>query len=178
MRVGILGASLWILAQTLACAKDVVLQGGRYVDRRLLFSVEDPTRGLDGWERVHVEGTLLAFRGPQGATMSLLRQCSRPAASLPILARQLLRGTDSPVIRQQGLVAVAGGEAFVVVARAGLEGRAADVKTVTRRLRDCTLDFVLVAPSGFEEAEVAFDRWWTSLRGPAADAAPEPGAGP
>jgi hypothetical protein len=164
MRVGALGASLWILAQALACAKDVVLQHGLYVDRRLQLSVEDPTRFLDGWQRVDVEGALLAFRGPQGATMSLLRQCGRPAAPLPILARQLLRGTESPSVVRQGPVALAGGEAFVVVAHAGLEGRAADVKTVTRRLGDCTLDWVLVAPQGLAEFEEAFDRWWASLR--------------
>jgi len=96
-------------------------------------------------------------------------------------ARELLIGLEDREIVEEGPVLVDGAPGWAILAHATSEGRAAGLRTVTRRLGDCSLDWILVFP--FEDQALAegrvrgleedFSDWWSSFRVTEA----EPGSG-
>jgi hypothetical protein len=54
-------------------------------------------------------------------------------------------------------------------------GKVVRLKTVTRVIGECSYDWILIAPGGFEGPETVFDRWWRSFRSSAGEAAGEEG---
>jgi hypothetical protein len=167
VRVFRIAAALCALLPAPACAGDLARADGRIVHRRLGLSVEDPARWPAGWRPVEVDGAALAFRGPDGATLSLLARCGGDAASeLPALAHALLLGLDARDVLSEAPVRAGDAAAWMQTARAELDGRAVHVKSVTRRAApDCTVDLLLVTPGPLADTEPDFDRWWGSLRG-------------
>jgi hypothetical protein len=53
-------------------------------------------------------------------------------------------------------------------------GEALQLKTVTRVVGPCSYDWILVARSGLEGPEPAFDAWWKSFRSSEPEGAGEP----
>lgn len=154
--------ALAVLLQT-ACAADVARHAGGF-RHRSGFEIADPAAWGSGWRPVRVEGAALAYRGPGQATMSWLVGCRRPVAAPSVLARQLLIGLRGRAVTGSGPVSVAGGEGWSQRITASQDGAAVHMKTVTRVLEGCVLDWVLVTPGGIEALEADFDRWWSSLR--------------
>lgn len=146
------------------CAGPLAAREDRIVHQRRGWSVADPAAFAEAWRRVEVEGALAAYRGPGGASMTLTQACQRSEIPLPVLAREILLGLDAREVRSAGPVEVGGAPGYRQVARARLGDRTVDVKTVTRRVDGCSLDWILVAPDGLEGVEPLFDRWWASFR--------------
>lgn len=174
-------ATLVVALQAPACASDWVAEAGRLRHRELDLSLADPA-AQGGWTRIEVEGARLAFRGPDGATMSFLRDCEERREGSPRLAaRQLLLGLETRRLREDRAVEVAGAPGWLQVVEARDEDRAARLKTVTRLDGGCREDWVLATPGPPGEAEAGFDAWWRSYRPPgrpgaaAADAPPSDG---
>ncbi len=164
-------AAAWVGLHTSACAADVALVDGRYVHRRWHWSIEDPTRLAEGWRAEPADGATLTFRGPGGAVMSLVQKCGRPVEEPRILSRELLVALDAPQRLSEGPVEVGGAPGWALTARAAGAMGPVQIKAVTRRLGDCTLDWVLVTPGPRAADEALFDRWWASFRAPGPDAA-------
>ena len=186
MRAVVAGVWLLVVLQVPACATDLVREDGRLVFRSLGFAIDDPGAGPQaGWSAHRVEGALLSFRAPDGATLSLVQKCGPLPGDLQILARELLIGLEERQIEEEAAVTVNGAPGWRIVARVAYEGRAVRLHTVTRRLGECSLDWIAVAPLERVGLGAEFDAWWASFRAaPAAeaagpgDAAPGAAAGP
>jgi hypothetical protein len=154
------------------------LQGARWTHTRLGYSIEIP-RGAPGgtgqpgggWVQISVEGADLAYRGPKGATMSLLSECRRGVARADLLARQLLIGLHERELIGSHPIALRGDAGWQQTFRVGTAGRAVDLRTVTIVSGPCTFDWLLVAPRGAfgprdapSQAERSFEQWWSSFR--------------
>lgn len=116
------------------------------------------------FRRVRVEGAELAYRGPSGSTLTLLRECGRADAPIALLARQLRIGAigEGDELLDSSKVAIAGEEGFAQLFRA-FEGRESVlVRSVTLRSGGCTYDWVLVG-AGDAAVDAAFERWWRSF---------------
>lgn len=155
-----------------ACAGPVVAVSGEerrsYQHRDLGYRIEHPGPAVkDGaWRRKKVEGADLVFVGPDGAVMSLLHQCRETAASVELLARNLLIGLEDRVVRHSVPLEHAGDPGWSLVFDAQQDGVPVRVKTVTLRNGTCVYDWILVAPGAFRGPEQIFDHWWASFVGP------------
>lgn len=151
--------------QTPACASDWVAASGRLRHPEWTVSLADAAALGPGWERIEVEGAELAYRGPDGAVMSYLRECGSARERSPRLeARQLLLGLEARDVREEGALELAGAPAWRQRVAARDEDRAAYLTTVTRVAGACREDFVLATPEPSEAAAAVFGRWWRSYR--------------
>jgi hypothetical protein len=96
--------------------------------------------------------------------MSLVHKCGPLPDDLRLLARELLIGLDDRELLEEGPVSVGGAPGWAQTARARLEGRGVELRTVTRRLGKCSLDWVLVGPGSLAPVRDDFERWWASFR--------------
>ena len=128
------------------------------------------------WKRVHVEGSVLAYRrstlDAPPVRMSLSSRCKGPLAEPELLARHLRIGIPEHVLRQSEAVDAGTLVGWQQVFDATQGGAVVRVKTVTLVGEPCAFDWVLTAKNGegFEEAEPVFDAWWRSLELPGASA--------
>jgi len=152
-------AALW-----LACASGPTLRNGVYRDRAQGWSIAAPP---PEWKRVAVDGADLAFRGPSGASIAVASRCDVAVVPLDVLAGQLRQGFGAGSVLAERDVAIAGRPARLQVLALAGGGR---VTTVTRAAAPCVQDFVLVAPSGADDAAAGvFEAWWASFA-PASEA--------
>jgi hypothetical protein len=147
----------------LGCAGDLIAVEGGFGHRRHGYSFSTPG---GRWERIDVEGAVIAFRRSASQTMSLQSRCGQPVADVAVMARQLVIGVSPRTLRQAGPVLVDGRNGWTQTFDTLRDGVGVRVKTVTLVLERCTLDWVLAAAGSrhFEEAERAFDAWWQAFR--------------
>ena len=163
-------AGLW-----LGCAGPVASvdepDGRAYVHRRLGYTIDHPARPRSGsvWERQRVDGTDLAFVGPDGAVMSLFHDCEKTAAPPRLLARNLMIGIQDRAVRESGEVSLHGDPGWSIVFDTEQSGVPVRIKAVTLRGGECVFDWVLVTRHGFREPEQTFDQWWQSFARPGAE---------
>jgi len=150
----------WLAA---ACATPVSLEDGRWRAREGGASVADLAALEAGWRRTEQDGATLAFDGPDDARACWIRSCRGAAAPARAEAHALLISLDEVALAQEGAVALGGVEGWSLRARAVEDGRAVELKAVTRVGVDCTDDFLLVTPHDLAPHEPAFDRWWASF---------------
>ena len=171
--------AFWVIAwlpmvfQASACASDLVFEDGRYWSDRGRYSIAKPGGEGSAWRRVRVEGAEIAFRAPDGATLSLIEHCGRPLAKPSILARQLLIGLEGRTLIDEGPLPSDESRGWVQWLEATAEGNALRLTTVTRVIGTCSYDGLLVVPDGLERHEPVFEAWWGSFR----IATPEPARG-
>ncbi len=156
-----------------ACASEVARDGSVYRHRSLGYTVAAPD---ERWSRIDVEGSVLAFRAPDGATMSMLTRCQKSGAVAAVLARQLLIGLGDRTLRQAGPVLIEGRNGWGQLLDVRNGTRTARLKTITVVVDQCVVDWVLVGTGDFEVAERSFDAWWSTFQvpGPSADAGERP----
>lgn len=147
----------------LGCAGDLAAIDGGFRHRSHGYAFAAPPAP---WERVSVKDAVIAYRRPGPATMSLQSRCGSPVAEPAVMARHLRIGVPDPTLRQAGPVAVGGYSGWTQTFDVGPEGGGVRVKTVTVVENGCAIDWVLVAASGFEEAEPDFDAWVAGVRLP------------
>ncbi len=124
-----------------ACAHDVRLRDGRYQHVELGYTIAPPQ---GDWTPIRVAGADLAFRGPAGATLSLLSRCDASGQEAAVAARRLVFG-----IRPRTLIAaepfdVAGASGWRQRVRLGSDEAGSVVDSVTVVLGGCLYDWVLV----------------------------------
>jgi hypothetical protein len=106
--------------------------------------------------------------------MSLVEHCGRARAKPRVLARQLLIGLDRPTLLEEGPVGADETEGWMQRLQASAGEEELQLKTVTRVVGQCSYDWILVARSGLEGPETAFDDWWKSFRSFEPEAGGEP----
>ena len=87
------------------CATGLPLEAGRFRHPALGFSIDHPG---ETWRGVSVDGAALAFRGPEGASLSLLSRCTRADATPKVLAQRLLIGLQKRELIERGPIVVGG----------------------------------------------------------------------
>lgn len=149
-------------AWLVACAGggDLVATNGRYQHRYEGFSVPDPAVADPAWRRIKMRRTQLAYEREGGARLSLYSECDRTPTTPQVLARSLLIGVESRVLRQSGPVAVGSWQGWSQIADVEEGGRVRRLKTVTLIAERCNYDFLLIAGDDFEALEPGFDAWW------------------
>jgi hypothetical protein len=162
-RVGTVAAALVGALLSVACASDLVLVNGRYVQRKYGLSFAEPEPGTPPWKRVDLDDTLVAWERPSGARMTVQAECHRKPPSPQVQARSLVIGVERKSLLQSGPVAVGPWPAWSQEFDVGEPQRALHLKTVTVVAQDCTVDFLLMAGDDFEAAEPGFDAWWKSF---------------
>jgi hypothetical protein len=149
----------------LGCAGDLVAVEGGYRHRRHGYTLSVPEGSDPPWRRVEIEGAAIAFRrrGPQ--TISVQSSCRRSVTEPAILSRHLVIGVDGQLLQQAGPAVVDGRNAWTQTFDTPEGVR---IKTVTAVVGDCVIDWILAAQRGpgFEDAERAFDAWWSASRLP------------
>lgn len=153
--VGVLGAG---------CAGPLKEEPGGWRHTRQAWTIGRPDGAGAPWERVEVDGALLAFRRPDGEVMSMQSRCNRPIASVDVMARHLLIGVrDRDLLESQPVeVDGRGGWRQSFEVRRGVAG--VRVETVTVVAGACTLDWILARPAGDAEPDPSFEAWWQSFR--------------
>ncbi len=159
------GRALGGVLLLIACAGDLVAMDGGFLHRRHGYVIGTPG---PPWVPAEVEDAVIAYRRPGPATMSLQSRCKGAVAEPAIMARHLRIGLPPHTLRQAGPLALAGHSAWSQTLDTLDGGVAVRLKTVTLVAGGCTLDWVLVSPRVFEEAEPDFDRWVESVRLPEA----------
>ena len=161
-----LGITLWLLVilHASACASDLAFEDGRYQHRRRRYSIATPDGEGSEWRRVRAGGTVLAFQGPGGATMSLIEECGLPPAEPRILARQLLIGVEGWTLVEEGPVGEGGSLGWQQRVDAARNGETVQLESVTRVIGQCSYDWILIVPGELGGLETVFDRWWRSFR--------------
>ncbi|HXK26176.1 MAG TPA: hypothetical protein VMS55_26170 [Myxococcota bacterium] len=147
----------------MACASDLVLVSGRYVQRKDGLSFAEPEPGTPPWQRVEIDDTLAAWERPGGARITVQAECHRKPPSPQVQARSLLIGVERKELRQSGPVAVGPWPGWSQEFDVGEPERPLHLKTVTLVAQDCTVDFLLLAGDDFEAALPGFDAWWKSF---------------
>ena len=169
-----LGCVLLGLVLTLGCAGDLVAVDGGFRHRRHGYTLRVPEGSEPPWQRVEIEGAAIAFRRPGPQTISVQSSCGRSLTDPAILSRHLVIGVDRQVLEQAGPTVVDGRNAWTQTFDTPEGVR---IKTVTAVARDCVIDWILAARRGpgFEDAERAFDAWWSAFRLPEEAAGSEEG---
>jgi hypothetical protein len=169
------GIVVWLLVifQTSACASDLVFENGRYQHRRRHYSIARPGGEDSLWRPVRAEGTELSFRGPDRATMSLIEHCGRAQTEPRILARQLLIGLEGGSLVDEGPVGADQTRGWIQRLDATANGESFQLKTVTRLIRQCSYDWILIVPGRLEGSEAVFDDWWQSFQSDSSEAGRE-----
>ena len=162
-RVGSLAAALVGALLSIACASDLVLVDGRYVQRKYGLSFAEPEPGTPPWRRVGLDDTLVAWERPGGARMTVQAECQRKPASPQVQARSLLIGVERKTLRQSGPVMIGPWPGWSQLFDVGEPEQPLHLKTVTVVAQDCTVDFLLLAGDDFDAAEPGFDAWWKSF---------------
>ena len=162
---GPLGCALLGLLLILGCAGDLVAVEGGFRHRRHGYILGLPEGTDPPWHRVEIEGAVIAFRRPGPQTISVQSSCGRSVTDPAILSRHLVIGVDRQVLEQAGPTVVDGRNAWTQTFDTPEGVR---IKTVTAVVSDCVIDWILAARQGpgFEDAERAFDAWWSASRLP------------
>lgn len=160
-------AAILALLLGAGCVADITRKGSVYQHRRHGYTIGVPEAR---WERIGVDGAVLAFRSAEGDFMSMMSRCRETAAPVALLARRLLIGLDERVLRQAGPVLIEARNGWGQVLDARFENRAVRIKTITVVVDACVIDWVLVSPGDFAVAEHSFDRWWSTFYGEGASA--------
>lgn len=145
----------------LACASTLVLEGERWRHLPLGYTIDAPG---PGWLVLGVEGADLAFRGPEGASLSLSSRCNTPLAPPRVLARHLVIGLPDRSLLQAGAVELEGQPGWAQRYEVQVEGRTHLLSSVTVVTHGCVIDFALVEPGSSQISQAAFERWWRSFR--------------
>jgi hypothetical protein len=160
-------ALLGLLALLPACAGGRVVDGV-YRDAGNRYTVRLPAAE---WIPRPVEGTVLAFRSPDGrAAIGLAVECRTPErGELPWVSRHLFWGLTDRKILERAAVSLQGAEGFRSRLTARLDGEVVAIDGVTVRRGGCLYDFAYVAPpAGFEQGRAVFEAFlagWTPLPG-------------
>ena len=162
-RVGTLAGALVGALFSVACASDLVLVDGRYVQRTDGLSFAEPEPATPPWRRVDVDDALAAWERPGGARITVQAECHRKPPSPQVQARSLLIGVEPKALRQSGPVAVGPWPGWSQELDVGEPQRPLHLKTVTLVAEDCTVDFLLLAGDDFEASVPGFDAWWQSF---------------
>ena len=162
-RVATRAAALVGALLSVACASDLVLVNGRYLQRKYGLSFAEPEPGTPPWTRIAVDDTLAAWERPGGARMTVQAECHRKPPSPQVQARSLLIGVERKELRQSGPVAVGPWPGWSQQFDVGEPPWPLHLKTVTLVAQDCTVDFLLLAGDDFGAAEPSFDAWWQSF---------------
>jgi hypothetical protein len=173
-RGGPLGCALLGLLLILGCAGDLVAVEGGFRHRRHGYTLGAPDGSGPPWQRVEIEGAVIAFRRPGPQTVSVQSSCGRSVTDPAILSRHLVIGVDRQVVQQAGPALVDGRNGWTQTFDTPEGVR---IKTVTAVAGDCVIDWILAAKRGpdFEDAERAFDAWWSASRLPEDAAGSEQG---
>ena len=153
--VGVLGTG---------CVGPLVEEAGGWRHRKQAWTIARPDGAGTPWQRVEVDGALLAFRRPDHELMSLQSRCSRPVASAEVMARHLLIGLRDREIVASSPVAVDGRSAWRQTVEVHGDPTGVRVETVTLVVGACTVDWILAGRAEDAESEAAFDAWWQSFR--------------
>jgi hypothetical protein len=157
-----------------ACASPAVVEEGA--------GFAHPARGwrIDApgpaWARASVDGAELAFRGPEGAWMSLASRCGIVRTEPRVLVRHLAIGLPERSLVREGELRVDGRRGWSQTWRTRAGGTEREVEALSVVAGDCVYDFVRVAPPGAAGAAQAFERWCGSFRLPAPAPAERGGA--
>ena len=135
---------------------------GRLVHRELGYSVDPPRFDPGQWRQVQVEGSDLAYRRSDGASLALMSDCTRGSARPVLLARQLLIGTSERELIESHPIALRGHAGWKLAFRTLEDGREVTVRAVVVTADECTFDWLWVAP-GREEGAPWFVDWWASF---------------
>jgi hypothetical protein len=162
-RVATLAAALVGALLSVACASDLELVNGRYLQRRYGLSFAEPEPGTPAWRRVDIDDTLAAWERPGGARMTVQAECRRKPPSPQVQARSLVIGVEKKELRQSGPVSVGPWPGWSQEFEVGEPQRPLHLKTVTLVTQDCTVDFLLMAGDDYEAAVPGFDAWWQSF---------------
>jgi hypothetical protein len=146
------------------CLGPLAAVEGGWRHRRHAYTIGRPDGPGAAWERIEVEGALLAFRRPGGETISMQSRCGRPVASAQLMARHLVIGIRERELVADGPVPVDGRSGWSQSFDMRQEGVRVRVKTVTLVAGECAFDWVLATRGPAEPAEAAFDAWWQSFR--------------
>jgi hypothetical protein len=173
-RGGPLGCALPGLLLILGCAGDLVAVDGGFRHRRHGYTLGAPEGPGAPWHRVEIDGAVIAFRRPGPLTISVQSSCGRSVTDPAILSRHLVIGVDRQVLQQAGPAVVDGRNGWTQTFDTPEGVR---IKTVTAVAGDCVIDWILAAKRGpdFEDAERAFDAWWSASRLPEDAAGSEQG---
>ena len=138
--------------------------------RTLDYAITEPAFApADRFERVSLDGTDIAYRSPDGRSMSLSSRCVRIRSSPQMLARRLLAGTGSQYVIESHPIEHGGDPGWRQKVDAGEAPARVRIETVTIVNGGCVFDFLLVGrpDSRFDEVSAVFERWWLSFRRPA-----------
>jgi hypothetical protein len=153
-----------VLAPAGGCAGPLSEVEGGWRDGRYAYTIGRPDGPGGAWERIEVEGAVLAFRRGAGETISMQARCGRPVASAELMARHLVIGLREREIVAAGPLVVDGRAGWAQSFDTRSEGVEVRVRTVTLVAGDCAFDWVLAARGPVEPAEAAFDAWWQTFR--------------
>jgi hypothetical protein len=159
------GRVLLGLVLTLSCAGDLAAVEGGFRHRRHGYTLSVPGGAGPPWQRVEIEGAVIAFRRPGPETISVQSSCGRSVTDPAILARHLVIGVDRQTLQQAGPTEVDGHNAWTQTFDTAEGVR---IKTVTAVAGDCVIDWILAArpDEHFDAAEADFDAWWSASRLP------------
>ena len=156
-----------LAAGAVACASSG-FRSGIYTDDETGYSIPDPNlvSAAEGliWSRESVNGTDLAFRGPDDAFLAISSHCDATELSPAVLGRQLLVGLKDRKLSLREEFEFAGGKAFrQIVDAVDKAGDSVRTNTVTLVRAGCVVDWMLVAKGPMPEVEASFDRWWRAF---------------
>lgn len=144
-----------------ACATPLLREGETFVHREHGYRIAVPP---ESWRPLALEAADLAFSGPGGARMSLGSRCGIPLATPAVLSRHLVIGVRQRRLLAEGAVTLEGHSGWTRTYEIEFESRPRYLKSVTLVAGRCVYDWVLIAGADSQEAERAFDRWWSSFR--------------
>ena len=140
-----------------ACGKEA-WDGNVYHAGRASFRT-GPVPG--GWERITLEGAMLAFRDrASGGTVNLYSRCGKDGDDVPLtaLTNHLLIGFTAREQKEQKVVPLDGREAMRTIIYAKLDGVPVALAIYVLKKDGCVYDLVWVAPpAAFDGGLTSFD---------------------